>query len=404
MNVFYLEVSLLVLNVPNYQRLARGMNPPSCKAERCREPRVNDNHCARHTRKLHPLYIRYKTVEHRITETDIPKDIPTMVHMYALYARAYRLRSRYREATKTELRDDGHDMAIYRLLTRMRRLDRDLCELTKAQPITEVRTVPGLETQSSDADDETNTTPMDPTELMQFGYNCRQQNRAYDSEMEARLPCILAFNNYTSGIIDKLFKIAAKIFHGRGTEARLRELSNTPTGSDERIALEYDCVNDPKFEEDYGSSVLEIVTKGMLAWRDRKTTSTSLTSQMYTYSSCCAKQAIRIILVRPDLVDIVIYWHLAVMCLIIIGHRNLVDRLRLDLTYEPPNIIYTLRLPSGLTQRLDHTTPRAVPLTLFEHECGVSLNTPKQTLCSICDEEIREHLPYRSLPGHMAPS
>lgn len=150
------------------------VNSDTCKSTGCTEPRVNENHCARHTRKLHPLYLRYKDFERQLREAETElSDIPSLLRLYTLCARAYKLRQRYRDAMKSELRDQGHDVAIYRLLLRMRKLDQRLRELTEIQP-REVAPTVSHEIEREDELPDNFT----PEQALQFGADCRQAKSA----------------------------------------------------------------------------------------------------------------------------------------------------------------------------------------------------------------------------------
>lgn len=375
-----------------------------CKTEGCTESRVNENHCARHTRKLHPLYLRYKDLERQLREAETElSDIPSLLRLYTLCARAYKLRQRYRDAMKSELRDQGHDVAIYRLLLRMRKLDQRLRELTKLGPLEDAPTA--FHDQEQEHENEREDELPDnftPEQALQFGANCRRVNKAYDNEMDIRMPCILKFNEYATDIFDKLNRTADRILQNRATDARLRILSDTPVGSDARLEIERLYLTNDILSDYRGSSTMMVACVGINAWRQKKSLNISMDpDRVVIHPECCVRRGLEILIRYPEFVDIAIYYLIMQMNLTMLKKQELVHRLRISAEYDPPVIRHRIYIPAGLGLTEANTSSREVPISAYEHPC-VGPNGPRRTSCDACEEEIAKQLPYRTLPGHFS--
>lgn len=309
-----------------------------CKALGCELARVNRNFCKSHTKKLYPVYRRYKRLE-ATAEADA----------FGIYSRVTLLREYYHNSLKVEYRDDGHKLAIEHC--------RDLVEKLASERVE----VPKELEPSPDSDEEVSE---------EIEESCPEIVEIYDAQLDARLTCVTKFREATDkhtdvmrGLINRVFKSRVKhVWPLEFVDGCLRNLFP------ETLVWSY---------------------SGLRLCKVNGQSSISGPEGMLCIDACCLKKAVEQLIRNESwnkmllgIADILAVYY-------IFGWGSSVKAIRLNCKREADQILVSIK------------TPRMTQDVVWRVDVGVVCDRSENVLpCDACSEELRLKLPYKSLGKH----
>lgn len=310
-----------------------------CKAMGCDLVRVNRNFCSRHTRKLHPIYKRYKRLESRVEEDE-----------FGIYSRSVLLREYYFNKLKEEFRDEGHQLAIRRRRERIEEL---------ATVRTEVQ-----ESQESQESDE---------ELVSEPEACPEPEPIYDDQAEDRLACQIKLRQ----AMDKLRDITANIITGI-FRARLV--------GDNRWVMEF---SDAYFKLLFPATIVWIYSGLQECIKSGRSTILGPDGTL-GIKVCCMKKAATDLVRVPEWFEMVLDITTILAMYYIHQIPDVIRTVKLN----------SVRVGDKIEFKM--LTPRIVHERAWTLDIGIVCTRPElfNVACPMCHEELELKLPYKSLGKH----
>lgn len=313
-----------------------------CKALGCDLARVNQNFCKSHTKKLYPVYRRYKRLENQ-AENDA----------FGIYSRVALLREYYHNNLKLEYRDEGHKLAI--------RQRKELVEKLAAERVVspEVEEDVDEDVDEDEAVDENES--VDESEV----------KVPYDSQLEERVGCVNKFREAMAKRSKPIEDLITRIFRSRLSEdywlleTVYKDVSNLYTAS---LVWAYSGLRTCK--KDGQSSIPG--PEGMLG-----------------IDTCCIKKAAEQLLRNRDWYQMVFEIASILAAYHISGWGGSMKAIRLNCKRQNDKIIANI------------VTPRMKQNTVWSLDADVVCDfSETEMCCAMCFEELRLELPYKSLGRH----
>lgn len=314
-----------------------------CKAMGCDLVRVNRNFCSRHTRKLYPIYKRYKRLESRVEEDE-----------FGIYSRSVLLREYYLNKLKEEFRDEGHRLAIKKRRERI-------------EELAVVRTEAQESQESQDSDEELVLEPDADLRL--------EPEPIYNDQAEDRLACQIKLHQAMGKLRDITANIITGVFRARLV-------------GDDRWLIEF---SDAYFKLLFPATVAWIYSGLQECVKSGRSTIPGPDGTL-GIRVCCMKKA------ATDLVRVPEWFRMVLEITTILAayyvHRisDAIRTVKLDCVRVGNKIEVRMRTPRMIHDRAWNLDVEivCVRLEIFTMECPM------------CQEELELKLPYKSLGKHYA--
>ena len=327
-----------------------------CKALSCIEKRINNNFCSKHTKKLIPIYKRYKSLQISIQGHLFGQKITDPLSVYQKTSTIVRLRQKYSHSLKSQYYDLGHEHMIQILKNLIQKTADILIENSKIIP----QEFTGSEQNDSDSD-----------------------------ELESEEPEVESGSESDHSILHKGIGEACSMAISYFVNKKNNDCKNTA------ISILRNYINSMKIQTNTAdgknyllnklNQILFLAMELYIAIINKKSEYLINSKQHQDFYYCCVKHLLYILIQSKEFV-----FHIIQMALCLWVNP------RKHNSYFYAKIVYSneivITLYDQLTSKFEViSTPLSIPINLFHHECTIEL-----IRCEACCYEEKEKLAYNT--------